>query len=649
MTTTRERNASKQYRNAETRSVDAERRTVEIVWSTGAAVLRRDVFGSFWEELSLNPAHVRLERLNNRAPFLANHNQADVRQVLGVVVPGSAKVDGKQGIATIRFSKAGIDPEADKVFEKIRDGILTKVSVGYATHAEEEMEPDAKGIPTLRATDWEPFEISSVAVGADDGATFRSTPNQPERKHMEPDVKPKSPTEVDIVERERARAHAINHAVRVAHLDPSYADEMIRAGTPLEVARERVLAAMEARSAEINPTPGGTDLAIEREMSGRVSVGNAPEDHFVRGGSAALWERTGKRGLLQKAKDAKVSGFETIETDGGRFRGMSTYELAKESLRLRGVRVPFDSTKVIGDALQHRTGLGMQGTADFGVLLENVLNKILMASAALAPQVWRTFCAEMDVNDFKSTSLLQTGALGILPVVKEHEEYKNIQIPDATKIEISTETRGGIIGLSRQALVNDDLGQHANMAQQLGLAATRSIESAAFALLLQNSGLGPTFGGQPFFHSSRGNVGSAAALSVTSLDADRVLMSAQKDANGVEPLDLRPSVLLVSSAIGGLARATIRAELEPEVLQMPNRAQNIAQVVDTGRLTGTRRYLFADPNICPAFAVVFLNESRTPYFERQDGFRVDGVEFKVRHDFKAVPIDPRGAVTNAGA
>ena len=52
-------------------TADAQARTVEVVWSAGARVRRASFFGEpYDEELSLDPAHVRLERLNAGAPFL---------------------------------------------------------------------------------------------------------------------------------------------------------------------------------------------------------------------------------------------------------------------------------------------------------------------------------------------------------------------------------------------------------------------------------------------------------------------------------------------------------------------------------------------------------------------------------------------------
>ncbi|KKK96482.1 hypothetical protein LCGC14_2662310, partial [marine sediment metagenome] len=40
-------------------SIDAEKRTFDVVWTTGARVLR-GWFDQFWEELSLDPEHVRM-------------------------------------------------------------------------------------------------------------------------------------------------------------------------------------------------------------------------------------------------------------------------------------------------------------------------------------------------------------------------------------------------------------------------------------------------------------------------------------------------------------------------------------------------------------------------------------------------------------
>jgi hypothetical protein len=68
-------------------TVEAEHRTVEVVWSTGAAVRRRDPWtGKRYDEvLSLKESHVDLSRLNGGAPLLNTHGAWDLSDVIGVV------------------------------------------------------------------------------------------------------------------------------------------------------------------------------------------------------------------------------------------------------------------------------------------------------------------------------------------------------------------------------------------------------------------------------------------------------------------------------------------------------------------------------------------------------------------------------------
>ena len=72
------------------------------------------------------------------------------------------------------------------------------------------------------------------------------------------------------------------------------------------------------------------------------------------------------------------------------------------------------------------------------------------------------------------------------------------------------------------------------------------------------------------------------------------------------------------------------------------------EIVATNRLSGTRRYSFASPSEHPVLKVVFLDGNETPYMESRDGFTRDGVDFKVRLEFKIGAIGWRGAVVNAG-
>jgi hypothetical protein len=168
-----------QTRLAEVGTADPASRCVPITWTTGAAVKRMDWdTGQPWiEELSCDPAHVRMGRMQSGAPLLNTHQRGDLGGVLGVVE--NAKVDGQKGTATVRFSRrADVEP----IFQDVKDKIIRNVSVGYTVYRYDDVSTpeDAKNrVTRLRATDWEPSEVSLVPVGADANAGVRAAAQSP--------------------------------------------------------------------------------------------------------------------------------------------------------------------------------------------------------------------------------------------------------------------------------------------------------------------------------------------------------------------------------------------------------------------------------------------------------------------------------------
>jgi len=338
-----------------------------------------------------------------------------------------------------------------------------------------------------------------------------------------------------------------------------------------------------------------------------------------------------------------------IVAAGNPYRGDTLLDMARASLDRAGFNHRgLSKMEVVAAAFT-------QGTSDFPILLENAMHKTLQSAYAVAPDTWSRFCATGAVADFRDHPRYRLGSLSNLDPLNELGEFKNKTIADGEKATIRAGTKGNVINLSRQAVVNDDLGVFIGLANQLGRAARRTIEADVYALLALNAGLGPVMDdGITLYHATHGNIGTGAALSVASVDADRVLMAGQKDPAGNDFLDLRPSVLLVNPGLGGAARVLNAAEFDVDAVS--NKAQNTpnkvrglyADIVDTPRVAGTRRYSFAAPTDAPCIEVVFLDGIQEPYIELQDGFDVDGGRYKVRLDFGVGATDYRGTVTNAG-
>lgn len=435
-----------------------------------------------------------------------------------------------------------------------------------------------------------------------------------------------------------------------------------------------ILAADKARRAAVR-----AEFAIASKIAGFSAAAMEPLMRECEDDESCTAELAGKRILAALARDAQPVGATHVETvedeadkrrdsvvasllvragvadartrDAARasqYRGAKLLDLARASLERAGVKHGhMDQMQIVAAAFT-------QGTGDFPVLLENAMHKALQQAYATAPDTWSRFCKTGSVSDFRAHGRYRTGSLGNLDTVNELGEFQNKTIPDGEKGSITIGTRGNIINLSRQAIINDDLGSFIGLAAMLGRAGRRTIEAAVYALLAENAGLGPVMGdGKTLFHADHDNIGTGSVLTMSGLDADRVLMASQTDVGGNDFLDLRPAVLLVPISLGGTARSINEAQYDPDTankLQKPNVVNGLFRdIVDTPRLTGARRYLFADPSEAPVIEVAFLDGNQEPYVEQQAGFTVDGTQYKVRLDFGVAAIDFRGAVTNEGA
>lgn len=329
------------------------------------------------------------------------------------------------------------------------------------------------------------------------------------------------------------------------------------------------------------------------------------------------------------------------------YRGNKLLDIAKACLARSGVRTEgMDQRAIVAAAFT-------QGTGDFPLLLENVMHKTLLGAYALQADTWTAFCARGTVSDFRAHNRYRVGSLSNLDVKNELGEFKNKTIPDGEKGTITAQTKGNIINISREAIINDDMGAFTGLAANLGRAAKRTVEADVYATLALNAGMGPLLvDGKSLFHADHANV-STGAPTVVSFEAARVVLSAQKDVGNNDFLALTPAVWLGPDGIVGAAKVVVNSTYDPDAankLQRANIAANmVGTVVGTPRLTGNPWFFFADPNQAPVLEVAFLDGIDTPYLELENGFSVDGARWKVRMDYGIAGIDFRGAVRSTGA
>jgi hypothetical protein len=228
-----------------------------------------------------------------------------------------------------------------------------------------------------------------------------------------------------------------------------------------------------------------------------------------------------------------------------------------------------------------------QGTGDFPILLENVMHKTLLGAYAMQADTWTQFCARGTVSDFRAHNRYRVGSLSNLESKTELGEFRNKTIPDGEKASISAGTKGNIINISRETVINDDMGALTGLASSLGRAAKRTVEADVYATLALNSGFGPTLAdGNPLFHASHANV-TTGAPTVAAFEAARIILSSQKDVSSNDYLALTPAIWLGPESIKGQASVVVNSTYDPDAANKLQRANIAANMVST--LVGTPR------------------------------------------------------------
>lgn len=278
-------------------------------------------------------------------------------------------------------------------------------------------------------------------------------------------------------------------------------------------------------------------------------------------------------------------------------------------------------------------------TSDFPELLTAAGQRFLMDVYRAAESPLKTIGRARTANDFRPIFGLQLSNFGTLHQVNEAGEIKHGTF-SMRKESYKLETFGKQFGLSRQAIINDDLGAFSDVMNVMARAAAETEAQLLAALLNSNPVMDD---GHPVFSAEHGNLGAAAAPSVDSLDIGRKSMRSMKDPDGVTPISAAPKYVLSApgeeTAIERLVSIPLSAV---QVSETNPFAGKLTPLVDP-RLTGTAWYLFADPAAAPVLEYANLNGFEGPQVEMQQGWDVLGQSYRVYADFGAGIVDHRGA------
>lgn len=473
----------------------------EVCWTTGAAVLRSDwLDGEYYNEtLSVEPGALRLDRLNDSAPLLDSHRQGELAAVIGSVVPGSIRLEGGKGYARVRLADCA---DVEAIAAKVRDGHLNKVSVGYQVHAFERIEVEGQR-PELRAIDWEPLEISLVAVPADPGARIRS--EEPKMKaQTSRTADPAAPPAPVMRGTDDVTAKFVRATARSLGFDDAVTLNLVEAYTDEPYTRAEFLSDMVARVAHTRDGKG-THRSIPSIDAGGEFDGS--------GGDPAARLATRMRGAIYARMAGKPPAEESRE-----FMGASMIDMARGLLTARGERAQWLSPSKVFE--RH----GALTTSDFPKMIDGALNVYLTEQYAVSPSPLRVLAKSREVNDFRDIKALSIGGAPALLVVEENAEYSFGALNESIE-SYRVATYGKILSLSRQLIINDNLGAFIEAGAWYARSAARSRADAIAAIINSNV---PLADGKAMFHADHGNLAAAGApLTVASLSA-RALLCAHK-------------------------------------------------------------------------------------------------------------------------
>ncbi len=653
-------------------TVNAEARSVVVVFTTGAAVRRRrwtgwDTSVPFDEILEVSDRAVDLTRLNAGAPALDSHSVWSSHSQVGVVE--RAWIEGKEGKATIRFPREGLDQAADRMFGLISDGIIRNVSVGYSIERVKVVEPAAKGEVEQRIVErWTPLEVSFVTVPADPRAQVRAAdqasypveivdtrmqkeasmpestttvagdvpastetrqapiaaPANPEPTAARmPEPAPAPDSEVIATrarEAERNRVSTIYDLTSRLNLERSFAEDLVRRGVSVDESRRLILDQVAAKSDETRTFPhvavplGGRDERITR----RDAVANA---------------------LLHRYSPTLFP----LEDAARQYRGMALLELARESLGNAGVNTRGLSRDEVATRSLH-------STSDFPEILSAVTNKTLRQAYETYPRTFMLFCRQVLATDFKAMNRVQLGEAPQLLEVGESGEFKRGTLGES-KESYKVKTYGRVVAITRQVLINDDLDAFTRIPAMYGNSIAQLESDVVWGIITANPAMAD---GNALFHTTHKNLaGTGAALDVASVGAARAAMALQTGLDKKTVLNIRPAFLIVPAALELKAEQLVAQNLVPadSAKVVPQSIRTLSPISEPrlDAASATSWYLAASPNQIDTIEYAYLEGQQGAYIETRNGFDVDGVEIKCRLDFGAKAIDWRGLYKNPGA
>lgn len=338
-------------------------------------------------------------------------------------------------------------------------------------------------------------------------------------------------------------------------------------------------------------------------------------------------------GDSMKAALIHRGGGEKAEKDNP-YAGMTLREMARASLVDRGVGLSgMNAMQIVGQAFTH-------SSSDFGSILLDVAHKSIIKGWEEHVEDFDKFTTKGTLTDFRPAHRVGMGSFDQLDLLPEGAEYTYATLTD-TQTQIALATYGKAFSITRQAIINDDMGMLTKIPYKLGQAAKATIANLIFATITGNGKLAD---GKNLFSREHNNLLESGAFGLSNLDKAIQMMNAHKSFDGKTQLLIEPDYLLVPTALYTRAKQILGsssvegADANSGII---NPLQNVVPIAKSQRLqavSATDWYLINKE----AIEVSYLDGVETPFIDQMEGFNTDGIATKVRIDAGVNVIDYRG-------
>ncbi|CUX41078.1 hypothetical protein CFBP6626_00345 [Agrobacterium tumefaciens] len=630
-------------------TLNEEERTIWVVAATETPVRR--YYGD--EILLCTRKAVVATRLKNM-PVLDSHRSTSVKDILGQVI--ETRFEGRQLHMKVRFAD---NDNGNAALGLVRDGMLHKVSAGYRIlEAEESTGRD--GVPVITVTRWEPTEISLVSVPADPNATIRgnvkmakkptTTRRAPVEDILDEDIDighdedgDERPAPVGQRSFSVADVNALmsfrSLAAREGISDQDFTDMVTRSNGSMDRFRRSYMKMLADRSDAI---------PIDSRVGLSPQTGLSRENGDIRNMVVdALAVRLGAAAVIQNNPLAGSSSVEIgrryLEENGVSTRNMDDHRIA--------------DVLIAGRQIEGVSSRGQHTTSDFPLLLQTAGNRALLQRYEPLVSPLKSLSSMRHVRDFRQQTFIRPGEAPLLEKVLESGAIKHGTMEEDSR-GLKLETYARMFNISRNALVNDDLGAFSDFLGVFAQAAAETEGNLFASLLLANNKAGLVLGdGLPLFHPDRNNVSwiteggtkkpSGSAITVDSVGAARMHMRTHKNVNGTGTAGVVPAVLLVGPAQETEAEKLV-ASINAATISDTNPFAGKLRVAVENRLDGNGWYLFADPGQRPALMHGYLDGASGPQVESKEGWDILGTSFRCILDFGCGVLDWRSAYFNPG-